>query len=58
MCEEKEFVKFDLSSTTLHVTIAWLENGVIKRYVYTSDSNASKSGTTEFSSVRSSTTKA
>ena len=29
MCKEKQFVKFDLSFTTLYATIAWLENGVI-----------------------------
>ena len=30
MCKEKQFVKFDLSFTTLHATVALLENGVIK----------------------------
>ena len=28
MCEEKQFVQFNKSLTTLNATIAWLENGV------------------------------
>ena len=28
MCEEKQFVQFNKSLTTLNATIAWLENGL------------------------------
>ena len=28
MCEEKQFLQFNKSLTTLNATIAWLENGV------------------------------
>ena len=51
MCKQKQFVKFEFSFTTLCATIAWLENGVIERLVYTSDLNASKTGTAEFSEI-------
>ena len=47
MCKQKQFVKFEFSFTTLYATIAWLENGV----VYTSDLNASKTGTADFSEI-------
>ena len=42
---------FNKSATTLNATIAWLENGVSQRLVYTSDIYASKTGTTEFSEI-------
>ena len=42
---------FKKSATTLNATIAWLENGVSQRLVYTSDIYASKTGTTEFSEI-------
>ena len=51
MCIQKQFVKFELSFTTLYATIAWLENGVILRLVHISDLNASKTGTAEFTEV-------
>ena len=51
MCKQKQFVKFELSFTTLYATIAWLEKGVIQGLVYTSDLNASKTGTSKFSEI-------
>ena len=51
MCEEKQFVQFNKSLTTLNATIAWLEKGVGYRLVYTSDIDASKTGTAEFSEI-------
>ena len=35
----------------MYATIAWLENGVSVRVVYTSDINTSKSGKTKFSEI-------
>ena len=35
----------------MHATVALLENGVIQRLVYTSDLNASKTGTAKFSEM-------
>ena len=51
MCKQKQFVKLELSFTTLYATIAWLENGGIQGLVYTSDLNASKTGTAKFSGI-------
>ena len=47
----KQFLQPNLTLTTLHATIAWLENGVTLRVVYTSDINTSKSGKTKFSEI-------
>ena len=43
----KQFLQPNLTFTTLYATIAWLENGVSLRVVYTSDINTSKSGKTK-----------
>ena len=47
----KQFLQPNLTLTTLYATIAWLENGVSVRVVYTSDINTSKSGKTKFSEI-------
>ena len=47
----KQFLQPNLTLTTLYATIAWLENGVSLRLVYTSDINTSKSGKTKFSEI-------
>ena len=47
----KQFLQPNLTLTTLYATIAWLENGVSLRVVYTSDINTSKSGKTKFSEI-------
>ena len=47
----KQFLQANLTLTTLYATIAWLENGVSLRVVYTSDINTSKSGKTKFSEI-------
>ena len=47
----KQFLQPNLTLTTLYATIAWLENGVSVRVVYTSDINTSKTGKTKFSEI-------
>ena len=47
----KQFLQPNLTLTTLYATIAWVENGVSLRVVYTSDINTSKSGKTKFSEI-------
>ena len=47
----KQFLQPNLTLTTLYATIAWLENGVSLRVVYTSDINTSKAGKTKFSEI-------
>ena len=47
----KQFLQPNLTLTTLYATIAWLENGVSLRVVYTSDINTSKGGKTKFSEI-------
>ena len=53
MCDVviKQFLQPNLTLTTLYATIAWVENGVSLRVVYTSDINTSKSGKTKFSEI-------
>ena len=47
----KQFLQPNLTLTTLYATIAWLENSVSLRVVYTSDINTSKSSKTKFSEI-------
>ena len=47
----KQFLQPNLTLTTLYATIAWLENDVSLRVVYTSDINTSKTGKTKFSEI-------